>query len=67
MPQIITFSKAMVMHFYSMKMVKFCAACTSDHLFQKDHFCATFVHWFIAAIFPTLVFIEEWDGLKYLL
>ena len=33
MPQIITFSKAMVVYFYAMKMIMFGATCISDYLF----------------------------------
>jgi len=35
MPQIITFSKVMVIYFYAMKMNEFGATCISDHLFKK--------------------------------
>ena len=50
MPQIITFSKVMVMYFYAMKMIKFGATCISDHLFKKTTLC--FICIFIAAFFP---------------
>ena len=51
MPQIITFSKVMVMYFYAMKMIKFDATCICDHLFKKTTF-VLYLH-LIAAIFPT--------------
>ena len=35
MPQIITFSKVMLMYFYAMKVIKFGATCISEHLFQR--------------------------------
>ena len=41
MPQIITFSKVLVMYFYAMKMITFGTTCIGDHLF-KDHFRALF-------------------------
>ena len=39
MPQIITFSKVMLMYFYEMKVIKFGATCISDHLFEKTTLC----------------------------
>ena len=38
MLQIIPFSKAMMMHFYAMTMVKFGETSISDHLFLKTTF-----------------------------
>jgi len=41
--QVITFSKAIVMYLYIMKIVKFGATCISDHLLQRTTFVlATF-------------------------
>ena len=55
-PQIITFSKVMLMYFYAMKVIKFGATCISYHLFKKTTLC--FICIFIAAI---LKFVSKMD------
>ena len=59
MPQIVTFSKVMVMYFYAMKINKFGATCISDHLFKNTTFVLQ------PSFQPAKIsFIEDWDGLK---